>query len=264
MDRISLNSVSTFPLTLSEALPHCARHGFRHVALWRDAIDPVGLAETRRLLKENDLTVSSICGWLLRDKASVTIEDKKRSIDIAAELGAKSVATLVPPYTSAHRTLEEARARGFDHVAELHAHGLKRGVTLALEPIHPGLTLRLSCLNSLDQAAQWCRLLGPGIGLELDLCNIWHEPDLAPRIERLHAEGLVAGVQLCDVRGDGAPERAVMGEGVADVAGFVTALKGTGYEGLYEVELIGQSLWDRPVDSYLTDIVRSCRSLGLA
>lgn len=263
MDRISLNSVSTFRLTLSEALPIYARHGITKVALWRDVIDPIGLAETKRLVKAHGMQVTSICGWLTRDKASITVADRKASIDIAAELGAKSIAVLVPPFTSEDRNLTEARQRGFDFVAELLDHGRKRGIQLALEPIHPGLTLKLSCLNSLDQAADWCRRLGPGIGLELDLCNIWHEPDLTGRTGDLLREGLITGIQICDVRADGIPERAMIGRGVADVAGFVQAAEAAGYAGDYEVELIGAGLWDQPIETFMTEMAQACRNLEL-
>ena len=83
------------------------------------------------------------------------------------------------------------------------------------------------------------------------------------RVAALEREGLVCGVQLCDVRADGAPERAMIGQGVADVAGFVRALVDADYGGDYEVELIGASLWDRPVNDFLADIVRACQGLGL-
>ena len=137
----------------------------------------------------------------------------------------------------------------------------EHGVRVALEPINPKLIHKVSCLNSIAQAIEWCEMLGPGIGVELDVNNVWWDPELYIQIDRAFDKDLICGVQLCDVPSGGAANRAVMGEGIVDLPKFVGHLENRGYAGLYEIELIGQSLWQRETDGYMRAILDACKGL---
>ncbi len=260
-DRLSFNTITNYPLDLRDVLELYRRHDITHVALWREKIDPVGVTETRRMLDDLGLRATSICGWYDRDKSSVTIDDKRHSIDIAAELGAAAITLVGPGLQGSNGSLEDRRKFALEQAATLLEHGRRHGVELALEPIHPKLVGPVSCLNTVAQAIGWCEALGSGVGVELDVNNVWWDPDLERQIRRAAENDLICGVQLCDVPASGAGERAVMGDGIVDLKRFVGLLESVGYGGRYEIELIGQSLWDREPEAYMRQIMTSCADL---
>lgn len=262
LNRLCLNQITNYGLDLPEALALYGRYGIRWASLWHEKIEPVGVGETKRLLSTHGITPVSICGWFRRDRTTVTFEDRCRTIEIAAELGARQVTLLVPGMQAFDATIEESRKRAFDYAARLLEVGRRHGVTLSLEPIHPKLAYPLSVVNTVGQAIDWCEKLGPGIGIELDVNNVWWDPDLARQVKRAIDKKLVCGVQLCDVPvGDPVVERAALGEGIADLKAFVAMTEAAGHKGLYEVELISPSLWERETEGYMRSTLEACRGL---
>jgi len=262
MNRLCFNQITNYGLDLPEALALYARHGIQWASLWHEKIDETGVAETRRLLRDHGIRPVSICGWYRRDRTTVTFEDRCRTIEIAAELEARQVTLLVPGMQAFGASLEESRKRAFDYAARMLEVGRKNGITLSLEPIHPKLAYPLSVVNTVAQAIDWCERLGPGIGIELDVNNVWWDPDLARQVGRAIGKKLVCGVQLCDVPvGDPVVERAALGEGIADLRAFVAMTEAAGHQGLYEIELISPSLWERETEGYMRATLDACRRL---
>ncbi len=261
MTDLVFNSVTNRNFDLADLIAHYQRHNIRRMALWREKIDPVGVAETRRMLDDAGITVTNICGWLDRGKSSVTLEDKLRSVEIAAELGGTSMTLLVPGLDGFDGSLEACRLAAFEQAAKVLEHGREHGIRIALEPVHPARVQSLTSVNTIRQAIAWCEELGDGIGIEIDVHNVWWDPDLAEQIRIAAQKDLIAGVQLCDVARGDSTLRAVPGEGVVDLAYFVRVLKDAGYRGAYEIELIGQHLWDREPDAYTGKIIETCEGL---
>lgn len=261
MTDLVFNSVTNWNFDLVDLIAHYQRHGIRRIALWREKIDPVGVAEARRMLDDAGIAVTNICGWLDRGKSSVTLEDKLRSIEVAAELGGTSMTLLVPGLDGFDGSLEECRKVAFEQAVKVLEHGRIHGIRIALEPVHPSRVQSLTSVSTIKQAIEWCEALGEGIGVEIDVHNTWWDPDLAEQIGIAAMKNLIAGVQLCDVMRGNSDLRAVPGEGVVDLAYFVGVLKDAGYRGSYEVELIGQHLWDREPDAYTAKIIETCERL---
>lgn len=260
--RLCFNQITNYRLELPEVLALYSRYDIRWVSLWHEKIEPVGVSATKKLLRDHGMRPVSICGWYRRNRTEVTFEDRCRTIEIAAELEARWITLLVPGMQAFGASLEESRSRAFDYAAKLLEVGRRHGVTLSLEPIHPKLAYPLSVVNTVKQAIDWCEKLGPGIGIEIDVNNVWWDPDLTSQIGRAMAKNLICGVQLCDVPvGDPVVERAALGEGIADLRAFVAMIEGAGHKGLYEIELISPSLWEREDDSYMRSTLEACRDL---
>jgi sugar phosphate isomerase/epimerase len=255
------NSVTNRNFDLVDLIAHYQRHGIRRMALWREKIDPVGVAETRKRLDDAGIAVTNICGWLNRGKSSVTLRDKLQSVEIAAELGGSCMTLLVPGLEGFGGSLEDCRKVAFEQAARVLEHGRAHGIRIALEPVHPSRVQALTCVNTIKQAIAWCEALGDGIGVEIDVHNVWWDPDLAEQIGRAAKRKLIAGVQLCDVMRGNSDLREVPGQGVVDLAYFVRLLKDAGYCGPYEIELIGQHLWEREPDAYTAGIIAACDPL---
>jgi sugar phosphate isomerase/epimerase len=85
----------------------------------------------------------------------------------------------------------------------------------------------------------------------VDLWHLWDTPDvarhLAANVDR------ITGVHVGDWFPDGRGDRALPGEGIADVRGPMQALAQAGWRGAWDVEIFGdpdnpESLWALDVD----------------
>ena len=59
--RLSLNQITTNRWSLAEALDGCLRAGLPAIGIWRHKIADIGLPESRRLVRQSGLHVSSVC-----------------------------------------------------------------------------------------------------------------------------------------------------------------------------------------------------------
>ena len=261
MREICFNTITNYHLDMESVLKLYHNFGVSHVTLWREKIDPIGISNTKRLLGNYGITVNGICGWFNRPKSSITIQEKRESIEIAAELSAPTVTILVPGMDGFKGSLEDCRNASLEELESLLDTARKNQVKLVIEPVHPKSLNSVSCLNTLSQAIEWCENLGFGVGIELDVNNIWWDPHLYKNIRLAANKNLISGVQLSDVSKDGSQERAIMGKGVCDLKTFVSALNELKYDGIFEVELIGESLWKRDSNQYMKEILQSCASL---
>jgi len=261
MRRISLNTITNYYLDTESVLKLYHNFGITNVTLWRENIDPIGVNNVKRLLNTYGINVTGICGWYNRPKSSITFEEKRRSIEIAAELNSPSVTILAPGLDGFNGSLEDCRKFSLEQYFLLLDTAKEYKVKLVIEPVNPKLLYSVSCLNTLGQAIDWCEKLGPGVGIELDVNNIWWDPELYKNMEIAYNKNLICGVQLSDIPNDGSPERVIMGKGIFDLKSFVFALNKFGYIGIFEIELISKTLWSRDSHKYMKEILISCSEL---
>src|SRR5712692_11326272 len=82
--------------TLREAVAGAARHGFAGIAPWRDMVQEAGPAEAGRVVRDSGLRVTGYCRGGLFPAADAagrqaSVDDNKRMIDEAAEIGAECI-----------------------------------------------------------------------------------------------------------------------------------------------------------------------------
>jgi sugar phosphate isomerase/epimerase len=117
------------------------------------------------------------------------------------------------------------------------------GVTLALEPMHPGCAAEWTFLTSLDDTLDLLQTVAdPHVKMVLDTYHLGQQGDLAGRIAGIAPQ--IAIVQLGDARRppDGEQNRCRLGKGVVPLADIIAALKAGGYDGYYDVELLGEEI----------------------
>src|SRR6266851_8519086 len=100
--------------TLAEAVEACARYGLAGVAPWRDQVIAAGPAEAARIFKANDMRVTGYCRGGLFPAADAAgrqaaIDDNKRMIDEAAEIGAECIVIIGGGLPKGSRDLAGAR-----------------------------------------------------------------------------------------------------------------------------------------------------------
>ncbi|TDE53549.1 sugar phosphate isomerase/epimerase, partial [Nonomuraea mesophila] len=103
---LSLNQRTTQRWTVAEAVDGCVRHGLEAVGLWREDVAGQGLAQSVKLVRAAGLRVSSLCrggfltaGGLPGDEGrrafARALDDNRRAVDEAAELGAACLVMVV-------------------------------------------------------------------------------------------------------------------------------------------------------------------------
>src|SRR3712207_1313018 len=255
LTRLSLNQVTTRRWGLREAVEGCLRAEVPAIAPWRDKVAEVGLTEAAHILRESGLRVSSLHVGGDFPAASeaerrARIDDSRRAIEEAAELGAELLSLRAGP--APDRDIDAARAMVVKGIEQLIPDAQERGVKLVVEPLHPMFAADRSVVVTLSQAnAILDRLDSPQVGLVVDAYHVWWDPDLYNQIDR--AAGRIIGFHIDDWKPNTLPHmsRVMMGDGVIELRRIRTAVDEAGYSGPIEVEIFNETYWNMPGDEVL-------------
>jgi sugar phosphate isomerase/epimerase len=100
----------------------------------------------------------------------------------------------------------------------------------------------------------------------VDVFHTWWDPELHAHLAPPYL-ARTAAVQLCDWRvptRHPVQDRAMVGEGAANVAGIVAQLEHNGWRGPYEIEIFSDDWWARPPDETVRACVRAFEALPIA
>jgi sugar phosphate isomerase/epimerase len=254
--RLSLNQITTNRWSLAEALDGCLRAELPAIAIWRHKIADIGLAESRCLVRDSGLRVSSVCrGGMFpaatADERARRIEDNRRAIDEAAELGADTLVLVCGPPPD--RDIRAARQMVEDAIAALVPYARERKVRMAIEPLHPMYAAERSCITSLEEANVLAEKFdADAVGIVVDVYHVWWDAMLERELAR--ARGRIRGFHVCDwlvPTPDMLMGRGMMGDGCIDIHRIRTLVEDAGYRGFIEVEILNQAIWDQPGDETL-------------
>ncbi|MGW4470517.1 sugar phosphate isomerase/epimerase family protein [Nonomuraea sp. NPDC004354] len=276
--KLSLNQWTTRRWTVAEAVDGCVRHGVEAIGLWRQEVAAQGLAETVKRVTGAGLRVSSLCrGGFLTSGSPESLDDNRRAVDEAAELGAACLVMVVgglpgvpagrPPAEGFSRDLAGARQRVAEALSVLAPYAGERGVRLALEPLHPMYCADRAVLSTLGQALD---LAEPypveQVGVVVDTFHVWWDPAVFVQIAR--AGSRIASYQVCDflqpLPADVLLGRAMMGDGVIDFAPLTRAVRAAGYTGDVEVEIFNADVWAADPDTVVSTMKERFASVVLA
>ena len=242
--RISLNGVYERDAPIAADLELCRVVGLDWLAVPNWKFAQLGVDQSIALLNGDPIGVSTICHANLlslddRSRWPKQLASAKRTIDIAAAVDAKSVYLT----TGSRGSLNWAAAAAefVDGVSVLVTYAADLGLPLLVEPTASFLA-ELSMLHTLGDVVDVCQRSGLGICLDVFAC--WSDSTFATAmpaaVERC---GLV---QLSDYANGNevARDRAVPGDGEADWDTLFTALGAAGYDGLFDLELVGPRIQD--------------------
>jgi sugar phosphate isomerase/epimerase len=252
IDRFSFNQITAKHATLRECVEACVQHGVGWIAPWRDRVLEAGLQESARMIRDAGLRVSSLCrgGFFpapTQAERLQRIDDNRRAIEEAAELGAPCVVLVCGP--APDRDIDAARKMVAEGIAAIVPDARRSGVRLGIEPLHPMFAADRSVIvtlaEALDLAAQFD---SETVGLIVDVFHIWWDPRLYDGLRR--AAGRILGFHVSDwavplpgiVTG-----RSMMGDGVIELRRIREAVDETGYHGPIEVEIMNEKLWSQPL-----------------
>lgn len=265
MRRLSMNEFSTFRWSLDRDVRSYAEAGYSGIGLWRRKLADFGEDDGIALLLESGLTVSNLLwaggftgsgGLAFQD----CVDDALEAIRLGAAVSAGCV-VIHPGGRNNHikkqawRLFEEALDRLLPLAETL-------DVKLAIEPMHPAAASQWTFITSIDAAIETlARVQSRHLGIVLDL---YHFGDCEATIERA-AENVqdVAVVHLADSRGvpRDDQDRCPLGSGTIPLAGAIDRLERAGYEGFYDVELVGPEIVPEQYDCIVRDSLRAMESM---
>ena len=259
LQQISHNQITTENWSLKEAIDGCARADIQWIAPWRHKVHELGLKESKRMIRDAGLQVSSLCrGGMFpastTAKRQENLDDNKLAVEEAAELGA-DVLVLVCG-AAPDKDIDTSRKWVEEGIEKLAPFAASHGVKLGIEPLHPMYAADRSVIVTLNQANTIAEKFSPDqVGVIVDVFHVWWDPHLYLEIER--ATGNILGFHVSDwivPVPDLFKGRGMMGDGVIEIRRIRQAVEKAGYHGPIEVEIINQSIWDQPGDDVLATI----------
>lgn len=246
MDRLSMNELTTYRWSFEEDVRNYAAAGFTALGVWQQKLADFGEERGLDLLRESGLEVSSLLwagGFTGSDGRSYreSVQDAEESIRLAAALHAGCL--ILYTGSRAGHTHNHARRLMKNALAELAPVAEDYDVTLAIEPMHLGCAGEWTFLTGLDDALSLLDSTGcPHLKLAFDTYHLGHEPSILSRLAALAPR--LAIVQLGDARvpPQGEQNRCRVGEGELPLRQIVAELLEAGYDGYFDVELMGEEI----------------------
>jgi sugar phosphate isomerase/epimerase len=265
MAHLSVSETTTFRWSLVEDVVRYAAVGIPAVGVWRHKLSDCGLAKARRVLRRNRLTVSHLAwggGFTGSDGRShrESIDDAAEAVATAAALGCRTLLVYSGP--RAGHTLGHARRLVEAALRELAPRAAECDVTLAVKPMHPGCAREWTFLTSVGDTLRLLDAVDrPNVKMVLDTYHLGHEKGLARQMADVAPR--TAMVQLGDARRPpkGEQNRCRLGDGIVPLAEIVAALKRAGYDGYYDVELLGKEIEPADYEALLEHAKEAFRTL---
>ena len=240
-----------------ECVEGLARHGVFQTAVWREKLQAVGVSEAAKILRDNGMRVTGLSvGGLATSPDPVewqaAVDENRRVLEEASVIGADHVVTISGGLVGDSKDLNGARDRTLEALEQMLRDARGSGVKIGIEPLHPMMCAGRAVLCTLEQANDWCDVLGDeeSVGIVVDTYSVWWDPNMEREIE-------VAGPRICafhvndwlqDTR-DLRLDRGMPGDGVIDIRAIRQAVESAGYRGACEVEIFSaRNWWQRDPD----------------
>jgi sugar phosphate isomerase/epimerase len=262
LSRLCIHTITTKPWPIETAAEKFSKAGVKGITVWRDALTGRNIKDTSRLLRDNDLSIVSLCrgGFFPSSDAQKrkdAIEDNKRAIEEAAALGAPLVVLVCG--SSPDQTLETSRAQIQEGIEAILPQASQAKVRLAIEPLHPMYADTRSAINTIKQANDMATAIGSEwVGVAVDVYHLWWDPGLESEIARCGRNGQLFAFHICDwsvPTNDLLNDRALMGEGCIPVRKIRGWVEATGFKGFNEVEIFSNTWWKEDQSIFLEKII---------
>jgi sugar phosphate isomerase/epimerase len=246
---------------LVEATAAYAKAGVGGITVWRDALIPLGVNESAKILANSGLKIVSLCRGGFFPAATMqarqaAIDENRRAIDEAVAIGAPLIVLVCGAVPG--MPLIEARNQIADALEKLVPYAEQANIRLGIEPLHPMYADTRSAIITLSQANDMVeKLNSPHIGVTLDVYHLWWDDKLEQEIIRAGKRGSIFSFHVCDWRSptiDLLNDRGLMGEGCIDIRKIRSWVESAGFDGFIEVEIFSNRFWAMYQHEYLKRI----------
>jgi sugar phosphate isomerase/epimerase len=264
--KFGYSEFTTWPWSYRRDLEKYREHGADVVEVCEFKLAHNDYAEHLEAMKEYGLSAASI-----QAKVHSVFEDSmtgkpsdpedriqaiKQSIELTAPHVPKGtpfiVITGIPPKGNFRKTVD----RTVEALKELGDFAAEHGVSIAFEPLSPVNIHTDTAVWGLDQGLDVVeRVNHPAVGICIDTWNIWQTPRVDEVIRQCGSR--IRIVQLSDWKQPrSTADRYTLGTGEIPLAAIMRAIRNTGYDGAWVVEILSSyhldgSLWKSDLDEVL-------------
>ncbi|HVC87545.1 MAG TPA: sugar phosphate isomerase/epimerase family protein [Gaiellaceae bacterium] len=274
--RLSVSQITTLASSFADDARVYREAGLQGLGVWELKLPEGGDAEALELFEASGLepaaavpAVPSILPLPLLggpEDPAERVDAYCRSLERLAPFRPPGLVLLTG--TADGRDPDEARASVVDGLATIGAEAERLGLRIGLEPYQRTGGGPWTIVSSIPEAIELLHDAGDpaAVGIQFDIWHLWNTPtvydDIANELHRF------TGVHVSDVRTPtrGWADRALPGDGCADVPRILRALDEAGWDGLYDIEVFSDdgtfgtalegSLWAVPAD----ELVREARA----
>ena len=238
-----MNELTTYRWSFEEDVERYVDAGYEGIGVWRQKIVDFGPERGAELLADSGLRVTNLqwAGGFTGSEAysfDEGVSDARVAIELAAALQAGCL--VVHPGARNNHTFRHAERLFRSAMERLLPLAESRGVTLAIEPMHPACGSQCTFLNEVEAALTFVESFSsPRLKLVYDTYHFG--PDEAVLANLCELAPHIGIVQLGDLKTphDIDEARCPLGEGKVQLAEIVGRLIEAGYDGAFDIELIG-------------------------
>ncbi len=262
MASFAISELTTLRWSFEEDVTEYAALGAA-IGVWRQKLADVGQKRGAELIARAGLAVSSLqwAGGFTGSDGHTheeSLRDARAAIGSAQTLRAGCL--IVHSGARGVHTANHARRLFRQALDKLLPLAEERGVRLAIEPMHAQCGAEWTFLHCLDETLALVQSYeSAALKIALDTYHWGHEAALPNRLGQLAP--YLGLVQLGDSRQPprGEPNRCPLGRGIVPLREIVAGLTAAGYDGCYEVELMGE---DIEAGDYRDLLLQSARSFA--
>ncbi|MCP4168657.1 MAG: sugar phosphate isomerase/epimerase [Chloroflexi bacterium] len=269
MPKLSISEVTTYNWSFEEDVVNYAAAGIDGIGVFRDKLANYGAKKGVELLANSPLGVANLVGsgYFLSNPVSTVaqikygIQDTLEAIELAARIRADCILVLTGVNNTFWQTPETARDLVVTAMKEVAPVAKEAGVRLALEPIHPKFP-GWSILETVPDTLEMIDRIGhESVGLMYDVIHVGESGNRLAEIEA--AGDRIFCVHINDVDEIVTPgnDRTIMGRGILPLKELLSAIKATGYDGYYDVEIISAEVWAMDYNELLNECKSSFAEL---
>src|SRR5262245_8671683 len=162
LSRLAIHTMTSKPWSLQQCIQGYTKAGVKGISVWRNMLEPMGAPAAGKMLRDAGMEVVALVrsGFFPAVDASKrqgALDDNRKAIDEAADIGAKMVVLVCGAVPG--MSLSEARKQIRDGIAAILPHARARNVKLAIEPLHPMYAADRSAINRMAEAREICEAL---------------------------------------------------------------------------------------------------------
>lgn len=246
--RLSVLELSTLRWSFEDDVIRYREHGYEAIGVWRPKLSDCGEAKGRELLQEMGMSVSALHwagGFTGHDGRTFreSLHDALDAIQVASDLKADCLTVLAG--SRAGHTKNHARRILSMALKELAECAQALGVQLAVEPMHSGCAHDFTFLTNIPDTLEILSSIGhSNLGIVFDCYHMAQDPRVLEWLPS--AVPFIRLVQFGDAKSAplGLQNRCLLGQGSLPIVEIVQTIERYGYEGYYEIELVGEDVED--------------------
>ena len=244
--RLSVSQITTLRSSFAEDIRDYAAAGLAGIGIWELKLgedDGEALELLRASGLESAAAVPAVPSVLPLpvlggpEDPAERVEAYCSSLERLAPFGPSSVVCLTG--SALGREPDEARSVAADGLAAIASEAERLGLRIGLEPYQRIGGEDWTIVSSIPEAVELIHEAGdpPALDIQFDVWHLWNTPTLFDDIER--EIDRFAAVHVSDYRDPtrGWADRALPGDGAADVPEILRALDAAGWDGLYDIEI---------------------------